>query len=85
MGKVEGAAAAGAYTGSKLNFEKTTKPKSEGSTHLIFAVNVDTLAKQARNLRVVTTSRGANKRVLIRLCVCEHDYAGFFFWWSGGV
>ena len=77
MGKVEGAAAAGAYTGSKLNFEKT-KPKSEGGIHPIFAVNVDALAKQARNLRVVTTSRGIAKRVLIRLCVCVTMLGAFF-------
>jgi len=84
MGKVKGAAA-GAYPESKLNFEKTLKPKSEGRTHHIFAVNVDALAKQARDLRVVTTSRGTDKRVLIRLCMCVHDDTGSFLWWSGGV
>ena len=31
---------------------------------------MDALAKQARNLRVVTIVRGTDKRVLIRLCVC---------------
>ena len=55
-------------------------------THTIFKVNIDALVEQAQNLLDITTSRGIEKRVFIRLCVCVWVWNMIdAFWWSGST